>query len=548
MNSRASGFRWVITVGAVGLILLGSAARFTDLDRHFYFHDEAATSLALSGYESADVGRALADGREVTAAQIGTFQHTGGRGVADTIRSLAVNDPQHPPLFFALARLWAYVAGSSITSLRALSALFGLLALAAGGWLAYVLFGSRRTALIAVALLAISPFQILYAKEAREYSLWVATVAASSAALLLALKSRSMRAWLIYSLTLAAALYTFPNTVLVVLGHGLFLLFQARSRQVFRQFAAAVGGAFILFLPWIGVMVLQRGALRAGTDWTTESVPLSTLLHSWLVVFGLGVFDKKEGPTSVGTLPGLVFGAVLLAEVAALVVLRLRGPRAAWLLVASLIFATAFPLMLADVATGGIRSVTPRYLAPVYLALPIALAFLISRGLFSDRGRTRAVTALVALGTIAASAAAYAESANARVWWNQDDVAAAENSAVAERLNRMQRPLLLSTSGSTLLEMSHYLRPETRIRIVLDGRAPPLGDGFSDIVFYGSPANGAAAARLTALLRDVRLHHHSRLQPVSPPLPCCGLGIRPIPRQFWRLIPEPRESRRRTRE
>jgi uncharacterized membrane protein len=540
--------RRVVTVGAVVLILLGVAARFTDLDRHFYFHDEAATSLTLSGYESAEVGRALADGREITAAQIGIFQHAGGRGVADTVHSLAVNDPQHPPLFFGLARLWAYVAGSSITSLRALAALFGLLALAAGGWLAYALFGSRQTALIAVALLAISPFQILYAKEAREYSLWVAAVAASSAALLLALNSRSMRAWLLYSLTLAAALYAFPNTILVVLGHALFLLFQERNRQIFKPFVTAVGGALVLFLPWIGEMVLQRGALRAGTDWTTETVPFSTLLHSWLVVFGLGVVDKKEGPTSVGTLPGLVFGAVLLAEVAALVVLRRRGPRAAWLLVASLIFATAFPLMLADVATGGIRSVIPRYLAPVYLALTIALAFLISEGLSADRARTRTVTALVAFGTIAAAAASYAESTRARVWWNQDDAAAAENFAVAETLNRMQRPLLVSTSGSTLLSMSHYLRPETRIRIVLDGRAPPLRDGFSDIVFYGSPANGAAAARLTALLRDVRLHNQARLRPISLALPCCGLGIRPIPRQFWRLIPEPRESRRRTRE
>ena len=154
----------------------------------------------------------------------------------------------------------------------------------------------------------------------------------------------------------------------------------------------------------------------------------------------------------------------------------------------------------------------------------------------------------MALGTIAAAAASYAESAPARVWWNQDDVASAQNFAVAEAVNRMQRPLLVSTSGSTLLPMSHYLRPETRIRIVLDGRAPPIGGGFSDIVFYGSPANGAAAARLTALLRDLRLHHHAKLQPVSLALPCCGLGIQGIPRQFWRLIPEPRESRGRTRE
>jgi hypothetical protein len=162
---------------------------------------------------------------------------------------------------------------------------------------------------------------------------------------------------------------------------------------------------------------------------------------------------------------------------------------------------------------------------------------LLPEGLAASRVGFRALAVLLACAVVAAASGSYVASARARVWWIQDDGAAAENFAVSEKLNKLSRPLLISTSGGTLLEMSHYLRPETRIRVVLDGRVPPLGRGFSDILIYGSPANGAAAARLAALLRDVRRHHNAQLQPVSLELPCCGLGIRPIPGQFWRLVP-----------
>jgi uncharacterized membrane protein len=526
----------VVIAAAALLVLAGSAARFIHLDRHFYFHDEAATSLRISGYTAADFGRAVT-GREITAAQIQPFQRNTDRGLADTVHSLAVNDPQHPPLFFILARLWAGVAGASITSLRALSALFSLLALACAGWLVRELFGSWRTTWIAVALLAISPFQLLYAQEAREYSLWVATVAASSAALLIALRSSSARAWIFYALTLATALYTFPNTALVALGHAIFLLLQPRGRQVFWRFVAAVAGAFVLFVPWIGVMVLERGAFRAGTDWTTASVPFSTLLRSWLVVFGLGVVDKKEGAVSVTVLQGLLFAAVIVVEVAALVVLRLRGPRSAWLFVASLIAASAAPLMLADIAAGGIRSAIPRYLAPVYLGLSIALAFLLSYSLAARSAGIRALASLLALATVGVAAVSYAGNTGARVWWNQDDGAAPQNLAVSRALNRLDRPLLISTGVGTLLEMSHYLRPQTRIRVVLDGREPPLGRGFREVLLYGSPANPAAASRLAALLRDIRRRRAQTLRPLSLVLPCCGAGTTPIPRQLWQLRP-----------
>ena len=525
----------LLVVAAIVLVAVGGAARFVHLDRLFYFHDEAATSLRLSGRTAAEY-RGFVAGHLVEARQVARFQRAGG-GVGSTVRSLATDDPQHPPLFFVLARLWAGGFGSSPVALRALAAVFGLLELAAAGWLVQLLFRSRPTTLVAVALLAISPFQILYSDVAREYSLWMATVAASGAALVTAARKGSAKWWTTYALLLAAALYSFPNTLFLIGGHALYVLLTARSRL--KRFALSAGAAVVAYLPWLAVMALERGAFEAGTSWTAERIPFSTLLRSWLVVAGVGVVDDHHAQTALDTTSALLYGAVLLVEIVALWVLKARGPRGAWAFVATTIVATAGPLVVADLAAGGIRSTIPRYLAPMYLALTIALAFLIREGLRHPRPLRRAAVAALAIAVVGAAAGSFAGRARATVWWTQDDGAAAENRAVSRLVNSLPQPLLVSTGLGTLLELSHSLRPGTRIRVVVDGRQPSLPGGGTSIVVYGSPANGAAAARLAALLRDVRRRGEFTAEPVSLSLGCCGAGIRPIPRQVWRLEPKP---------
>jgi uncharacterized membrane protein len=362
----------------------------------------------------------------------------------------------------------------------------------------------------------------------------VATVAASSASLLVAMRSASLRPWILYALSLTLGLYTFPNTGLVVLGHAVFICLSTRSRRVASKFLAAAAAAFFAYLPWIAVMVLERGALQAGTRWTNMSVPFHNLLRSWLVVSGLGVFDHAGGPSSLDVVDGIVLSTVVVVEIAALVVLRLRASRAAWIFVATLIAAPTVPLMLADLLLGGVRSEVPRFQAPAYLGLTIALAFLVSEGLAARSDSLRGIATIVTGAVIGAAAVSYAQSANAQVWWNQDDGAAAENLAVSQALNRVGRPLLISTGVGTLLEMSHYVRADIPIRVVLDAREPPLEGDLGGVLLYGSPANGVAARRLAALVRAMR-RRHAALRPITLPLPCCGAGIRRIPDQVWEL-------------
>ena len=89
------------------------------------------------------------------------------------VRGLSLEEPQHTPVYFLLQRAWVQAAGNSVAARRALSAIFSLLALALLGLLCQELLG-RDAALVACALFAVSPFQLLYAQEAREITLWEA--------------------------------------------------------------------------------------------------------------------------------------------------------------------------------------------------------------------------------------------------------------------------------------------------------------------------------------------------------------------------------------
>jgi uncharacterized membrane protein len=521
-----------VVIGAVAvLVVLCVAARFVHLERHWYFHDEATTSLYLSGHTWSDFERKAA-ARTLRVADLRRYQQVGSSGSAiAAIRNEARGNPQHPPLFYAVARVWAAVAGSSIASLRALAALFGLLALPCVFWLGRELFESSLPAWIAVGLTAISPFQILYSQEAREYTLWAATTALACAALLYALRIGTRAAWAVYVLGLVLALYTFPLSSFVFAAQVAYVAI--RARHALRSFLIAAGVALIAWLPWLFVAARHRSAFRAGTDWTRETIPFVDLLKGWLVALGVNVVDKR-GDTALSPSVSLLLAAVVLVQLAALVFLWLRGPKRAALFI-TLVFAASFlSLALADLARGGVRSIVPRFIVPALLALTLSLAYLLARGLRSRAPAARIGSVALVAGVIACSVGSYVHEAGARVWWNQDDGAAPASRSVADVLNASSRPFLLATGGGALLELTNYLRPQTRVRLVLNGKPPSTPVGTGDVFAYGSPATPTAADRLRRLLESLR-ERGAEVTEVDVEPACCGADIRHQPRQFWRV-------------
>ena len=120
--------------------------------------------------------------------------------------------------------MWVNLFGNSIAVIRSLSVVFGLLALPCIYWLCLELFESPAVGWIAMGLLSISPLHILYAQEARMYSLHTFNILFSSVILLRAIRKQTKLNWLAYAATIALGLYTHPLFCFVLVPHGLYVI------------------------------------------------------------------------------------------------------------------------------------------------------------------------------------------------------------------------------------------------------------------------------------------------------------------------------------
>jgi uncharacterized membrane protein len=470
LNKTANG----LTLLMAAVLLLGIWFRLVNLDGKLYWHDEAYTSLRIAGYTHAEVYQQAFNGEPIDAGALQKYQHPNSeKGVLDTLRTLAIDDAQHPPLYYLLVRLWVQLWGSSPAAVRSLSVVAGLAVLPLVYWLCRELFVTPLIGWIAVALIAVSPFHVLYAQEAREYALWTALIVLSSGALLRALRLQTWQSWSIYSVTLLLGLYTYLFTGLVAIGHGVYV--GLRERRINRVTLACLLSlllAFAAFAPWLWLVIITWS--QTGATWTAIPIPLLTLLKLWAMslerafVLTLGDFGFDTALVYI-SLP------LLLALVGwALVALCCQTPFRVWGFVLALIGSTALPLALPDLLIGGQRSTSSRYLVPCYLGIQLAAGYwfasqLTSRAWFKQRLGAVILAIVLSSGVVSGVITAQAETT-----WNK--VVSYNNLTIARILNQAEHPLLITSSFGinfgNILALSHVLEPSVKLQLVQGSNAP----------------------------------------------------------------------------
>ena len=154
------------------MLILGVFFRFVNLDKKPYWHDETFTSLRISGYTKAELIQQASDQGVFPIKDLLKYQYPNPeKNVINVVNSLAAEDT-HPPFHVLITRFWMQWFGNSPAVARNLSAVISLLALPCIYYLCLELFNSPLTGWMAICLLAVSPFHVLYAQKAREYSLW----------------------------------------------------------------------------------------------------------------------------------------------------------------------------------------------------------------------------------------------------------------------------------------------------------------------------------------------------------------------------------------
>ena len=187
---------------------------------------------------------------------------------------------QNGPLYFLSLRPWLLAAGSSEAALRLPSAAAGTLAVALLWQVARVLLAPRRgAALLAVALLAINPYQLWYSQEGKMYALVGALALAATWAWLRGVERGGWKPWLAYWLLVTLAVYSHLLMVLMIPLHMLwFLLAWPQSRRRGRGYGLALAG---LTLPYLPLALWQWDMLMAAQKVTGfRYVPLPDVLRA----------------------------------------------------------------------------------------------------------------------------------------------------------------------------------------------------------------------------------------------------------------------------
>ncbi|MEG4532961.1 glycosyltransferase family 39 protein [Microcoleus sp. D2_18a_D3] len=180
------------------LLLLWTAIafilRFANLNSKPLWTDEFSTLVFSLGnsFRGVHLDRAIDLSTLLQPLQFGS-----DAGIAHVLNHLLL-ESNHPPVYFMLAHWWMRLFGPTEDSLvwigRSLPALLGVISVPAIYFLGKFAFSSRLVGQCAAAMMAVSPYGIYLAQEARHYTLGILLVLASLFCLALAAKKLQQRA------------------------------------------------------------------------------------------------------------------------------------------------------------------------------------------------------------------------------------------------------------------------------------------------------------------------------------------------------------------
>ncbi|WP_333194390.1 MULTISPECIES: glycosyltransferase family 39 protein [Microcoleaceae] len=264
------------------LILLWMAIalmlRFANLDSKPLWTDEFSTLVFSLGnsFRGVPIDRAID-----LPTLLQPLQFRPDAGIGDVLNHLLL-ESNHPPVYFMLAHWWMQLFGPTEDSLvwigRSLPALLGVISVPAIYLLGKFAFNSRLVGQCAAAMMAVSPYGIYLAQEARHYTLGILLVIASLFCLTLAAKKLQQRA----PLPIWAVLLWIVVNCLGIASHYFFVLTLC---------AEAIALIAVIWQQFYGKLALsdsqQPNIWQFQILWRLFAVALGTLAGGlvWLPIF-----------------------------------------------------------------------------------------------------------------------------------------------------------------------------------------------------------------------------------------------------------------------
>lgn len=472
------------------IVILGLLFRLTNIEQKFYWDDEVLTSLRISGYTPPEVVQEVYNGQITSVADLEQYKYPNSeQDLTDTLQALMAH-PEHPPLFYLMERFWVQWFGNSVTVIRSLPILISFLTFPCLYWLCIELFESSLVGWVAMAIIAVSSLHVLYAQEAREYSLWTLTILLSNATLLRAMKLKTPLSWVGYTGTLILGLYSHLLFFLTMISQGIYVLGSEgwRLGKLGIRYGQTTLISLLVFVPWIGVIIHHRDQIQRTMSAVDRPEELSHLIDVWFRNANLAFFSADLG--SFNVVP-LIFAIYLLYFV------DRYAPRKVRLFSLTLIGVTAAAIILPDLLLGGTRSTRLRYLTPCFLGLQITAAYFFStqiRVIKTWKQRSWRIILILVLST---SILGCLLDAQEQITWNKGDSNAKHYLYITQLINQAPQALVISDAVPTdrdpsairLLKLSYELEPEVSLLLTTSSDTLKVPDQFRNLfLFYPSEA------------------------------------------------------------
>jgi len=293
-------------------LFIGTGLRLTQLAAKPPWTDEFSTLVFSLGnsFQPVPLNQAIA-----VDVLLQPLQPNPATGITEVVQHL-LTESNHPPLYFILAHWWMQlwqpnsVGLVSVWAARSLSALFGAASIPAIYGLSWLAFRSQLISHLAAAMMAVSPYGIFLAQEARHYTLAILWVIASLSCLVIAtrhiqhhkpLPVRVVATWIIVNILGISTHYFFSLTLCA---EALVLLALAVRQTkfnrvispapVWQQIYFVAAGTIIGGLVWLPVFLqhdnggeltewIQSGD-RSGLTWLN---PIFQAAAAWITMLSL---------------------------------------------------------------------------------------------------------------------------------------------------------------------------------------------------------------------------------------------------------------------
>ncbi len=244
----------------------------------------------------------------------------------------------HPPMYYIALRLWHYIFGESMLSLRGFSIFFGTAAIWAGYLFTKEAFKNEKTAIWAAIFIAINPFQLMYVTEARMYTFgaFFALIAAYFLVKALAMQkvvfeakaqnmpnlpenigAKKIMLWSYIGFTLSMIVIIYTHYYLfftaAALGfYGLVYLFfhHQGSWKKYTPIFTSYIVILISFLPWLKTFLFQYRQVQAGY-WISKMNTWSISSTFWDMLLGFQR-DTNKSSTQIMLILVTLFSLFLL--------------------------------------------------------------------------------------------------------------------------------------------------------------------------------------------------------------------------------------------